>query len=153
MTIVSGKSMWCKLLGDPVVNPFDVDNREWTIDLVVDKDTVKKLKQDKLDWKIKSVDNVGEVIRFKRKEKSRTGKENERIEVIDSKGKPWDQKVLIGNDSEVNVKYRTWEGMKKTQNNAWIEAVQVVKLVPYNQDSSDTFPIEEELNDEIGELA
>lgn len=164
--IINGTALWAKVIGQPRDNIFDPSNRTWTIDLVVNKDTIKKLKSEGLGWRLKKLEQaVGDVpegsdfVKFKRNEfyiERKTGdkKRNQPIEVIDAYGKPWDGVTLIGNGSEVNVRFRTYEGFKK-QTQAMIDAIQVVKLVPFGS-APEPFPVknegEEGFNDDISHI-
>lgn len=141
---------WAKVLGNPRNNQFDPDNRIWTVDLIVDKDVVKKLKTEGLGWKLNKTeqDNTwapegSDFIKFKRMEffvdrKTGEKKKNKPIEVIDGAGNPWDQETLIGNGSKVNIRFRTYEGFKK-QTQTMIDAIQVVELVSYQ--AKEEFPV------------
>lgn len=148
--IINGISQYAQVLGAPRNNQFDPDNRIWTIDLLVNKDTIKKLKTEGLGWKLKKTEKEAswtpegsDYIKFKRMEffidrKTGEKKRNKPIEVIDAQGNPWDQEILIGNGSEINVRFRTYEGFKK-QTQAMIDGVQVVKHVPY--ENKESFPV------------
>lgn len=162
--IINGISQYAQVLGAPRNNQFDPDNRIWTIDLLVNKDTIKKLKTEGLGWKLKKTEKEAswtpegsDYIKFKRMEffidrKTGEKKRNKPIEVIDAQGNPWDQETLIGNGSEINVRFRTYEGFKK-QTQAMIDGIQVVKHVSY--ENKEAFPVyikEDNLNDSIGHI-
>lgn len=103
-----------------------------------------------MGWKIKKTEQDNpwapegtDFIKFKRMEfyidrKTGEKKKNKPIEVIDAYGKPWNQETLIGNGSEVNVRFRVYEGFKK-QTQTIIDAIQVVNLVPFEQ--KEPFPV------------
>lgn len=149
--ILNGKALWSKILGEPRENVFDKDNPLWSIDLVLTPETEKKVKDAKIAWKVKETDEGEKFIRFKLKKFKANGEENTPIEVIDNYGKPWNPKKLIGNGSDINVKVRTWEGQgNKVQTT--LEAVQVVKLVSYNPEDGEEFPIDHDLNDQIDDV-
>ncbi len=143
------------MLGEPRDNQFNPGNGLWSIDVIVNKDTVKKLKSEGLGWKLKKTEqdnpwapSGSDYIKFKRNEfyldfESKEQKKNKPVYIIDSKGKPWNPQTLIGNGTEVNVRFNTYEGLKKqTQISPGNWEVQVVKHVPY--EPNEPFPIYDE---------
>lgn len=139
MTIINGLAMYAMVVGAPRINQFNPDNPLWSIDVVVDKDTVKKLKAEGLGWKIKDAKEgySSEYITFKKNSLRSDGTKNNPIEIVDAQGKPWDTR-LIGNGSEVNIRYTTYEGFKK-QTNPRINGIQVIRLVPFER--AEPFPV------------
>ena len=100
-----GKTSFAKIIGEPTVNRFD-GNKEWTMDLVVDKEHVKKAKalgiSDKIKMKPDYLDGQP-YMSFKQKELRPNGDKNDPIRVVDIRGNAWDDR-LIGNGSDVDVK-------------------------------------------------
>lgn len=140
------------ILGAARENKFNPKNGVWSIDVVVDEGTQDKLNKAGLGWKIKDGEN-DKFITLKRNEFRQDTIVNDPVEVLDSRGKPWPQDKLIGNDSEVNVRFNIWEGLKKQQNTT-LTGVQIVKHVKY--DKNEAFPVvvdhdtvADEFNDEI----
>lgn len=131
--IISGKAKWAKVIGGPFPG-YKGQYNEWTVDVIVDKDTqTKLLKAGLTPERLKDKD--GEVtLRFRRKEFSMKGNENKPIEIIDHHGEYWG-KDLIGNGSTVNVSFSIYEG------NAIIDKMQVWDHVPYG--NNDSFPTKE----------
>ena len=134
--MIQGKAFWCKLLGEPVINKF-TGEREWTIDVVLDKKAVKQLTDEGLAKKIKKNANGEPFIKFKKKEfftqKDGTQKRAENIRIVGPDREEWDPKTKIGNGSVVNVKFKIKE-YPSVGAAAYIQAVQVVNHIPYEDD-------------------
>lgn len=126
--IISGKARWAKILGAPHWG-YEEKNKEWSVDVYPDADTVKKLKSEGLGKKLKDKGN-GTFITFKRRELKQDGTPNTPIRVVDDKGQAWNPKVKIGNDSVVNVNFliNEWGKGEKSAN---ILSLQVWEHVPY----------------------
>ena len=125
--LIQGKAKWAKIIGEPTWG-YENKFKEWSIDVYVDEDTVKKLKAEGLGAKLKDKGN-GEYITFKRKELKADGTENQPIRVVDHRGQAWDNRK-IGNGSTVNVNFVINE-YKPGQKNANILSLQVWDYVPY----------------------
>lgn len=125
--LIQGKAKWAKVIGDPSWG-YENKFKEWSIDVYVDADTVKKLEAEGLKEKIKDKGN-GQYITFKRKEMKASGEPNQPIRVVDHRGEAWDKRK-IGNGSTVNVNFVTSE-YKPGQINANILSLQVWDYVPY----------------------
>jgi hypothetical protein len=132
--LIQGKAKWAKVIGEPAWG-YENKFREWSIDVYLDPDTVKKLKAEGLGQKIKDKGN-GEYISFKRKELKADGTPNQPIRVVDHHGEPWDNRK-IGNGSTVNVNFVVNE-YKPGQKIASILSLQVWDYVPY---TGGEFPI------------
>lgn len=147
--LITGKSYWNKILGKPVPKyemPTDtaLQNREWTFDLAVDKETVTTLKKLGLGPKIKNKgDDRGNFIQFRRNatKQDADNTPNNPIKVVDHHGKPWDTKKPIGNGSTLNVRFNVWQGKKSAK--PVVLAVQVWDLVEYNNGNGG-FPVKED---------
>lgn len=135
--LIQGKAKWAKIVGEPSWG-YENKFKEWSIDVYVDEDTVKKLKAEGLGPKLKDKGN-GEYITFKRKELKADGTPNQPIRVVDHRGQPWDNRK-IGNGSTVNVNFVVNE-YKPGQNNANILSLQVWDLVPFE---GGEFPVKED---------
>lgn len=130
-----GKTMYAKILGDPVLN-YSKDGKEWKMDLVIDKDSLKELKSLGIGDRVKSKPDYADgqyYISFKQKEFKADGSANEPIRVVDNEQKPWDQSRLIGNGSTVDVKFvvKDWGPGKKK--GVYLRAVRVLDLVTFNK--------------------
>lgn len=137
--LIQGTAKWAKVLGDPNWG-YENKFKEWSIDVYVDKDTVKKLTAEGLGDKIKDKGN-GEYITFKRKELKKDGTPNQPIRVVDHHGNLWDKRK-IGNGSTVNINFVINE-YKPGQNNANILSMQVWNYVAYE---GGEFPTREDNN-------
>jgi hypothetical protein len=113
--MITGLSWYAKILGDAPPG-YEDGPAEWVLDLILDE----KAKNAYLE--------------------SKGGSKANPIEVVGPDGKPWDQKVKIGNDSELNVKYClneiTHKGAKRLK--PYLLGVQVWEHQPY--DDTGKFP-------------
>ncbi len=133
---ITGIAYWAKVLGAPTPS-YDKEKRHWTIDICVDDAVLAVLKEHKLVKTIKNkFDDRGPYIQFQRLEfKKKTGAPNKPITVNGPDGKPWDQTVLIGNGSKVEVIFSVFEvptfGNNPAHNSVAILEVKVLEHVPY----------------------
>jgi hypothetical protein len=139
--LIQGKAKWAKVLGDPSWG-YENKFKEWSIDVYIDEDTVKKLVNEGLKEKIKDKGN-GKYITFKRKELKADGSLNQPIRVVDHHGEPWDVKKKIGNGSTVNINFVINE-YKPKQFAVNILSMQVWDYVPYE---GGEFPTREDNED------
>jgi hypothetical protein len=140
--IIQGTAYWAKIVGEPQPG-FDKSQKEWSLDLSVNDDTVAKLKAEGLGPKIKNKqDDRGNFISFKRKQIRADGSFAQPIPIKDAKGQDWDGKTLIGNGSLVNVMFliNDTEYKGKKFKKPGILKVQVVKLVEYEGGEREEFP-------------
>lgn len=140
--IIQGHAFWAKIVGEPQPG-YDKNTKEWSMDLSINDDTVKKLKAEGLGPKIKNKqDDRGNFISFKRKQVRADGSFSKPIPIKDAKGQDWDGKTLIGNGSLVNVmcviNETEYQGKKHLK--PGIIKVQVVKLVEYEGGDREDFP-------------
>lgn len=130
--IIQGIAYWAKILGEPGWG-YKNQYKEWSIDISLDDKTVKKLMAEGVAKdKIKNKgDDRGNFLTLKRRELRKDGEPAKRIPVVGPDGKtPWDQNVLIGNGSRVNVKLILNENDDGTTRPS-ILRLQVVDHVPY----------------------
>ena len=136
-----GKAYWAMILKDPRFDyGGDPRDRQWTIDLQLDKAGVKAAKDLDLETRVKKDKDHSPFIKFIRREiKNARGADgtdvyNKPIKVVDVNGKPWDEEELIGNESVVDIEFSTYvpefKG-KKYPPKPNILKVTVVKHVPY----------------------
>lgn len=132
-----GKTSFAKIIGEPTVNRFD-GNKEWTMDLVVDKEHVKKAKalgiSDKIKMKPDYLDGQP-YMSFKQKELRPNGDKNDPIRVVDIRGNAWDDR-LIGNGSDVDVKFAIVKNPGK-RTGTYLRGVRVLSLVSYERKEFD----------------
>jgi hypothetical protein len=134
MAVISGKAYWAS-----VTNPnttFDADG-VWTIDVGnLDKKAIEQIKADGLTIKNKG-DDRGDFVTIKRKVRRKDGQMNRAPELVDAQKRVMPS-TLIGNGSDVNVLYSTydWEFKGRKGTSADLKSVQIANLVPY-KDASD----------------
>ena len=111
---VAGIAHWGKILGNPG-KAYNPGEREWSLDLALDKEGVKKVEALGMGNQIKKGKgkDYEPYIVFKRAEfkKSgpRKGEANQPIEVVDATGKAWPSNELLGNGTKVGVEFNTYE--------------------------------------------
>ena len=128
---ISGKARWAS-----VIKPNTTYEPCWSIDVILDEGN--KAKVEGLGLITKYKEDVGDYIQIKRKVTTKKGDTRDAPDVVDSKRNVWGNS-LIGNGSEVNVKFHTfnWNHNNKSGIGADLDAVQVVKLVEYGADFDD----------------
>lgn len=132
--LINGLSNYAKIIGEPVQG-FGNTYREWTVDLILDKKTEKRFKDEGLGKLLKETKDGRVFVKFRRKALNNKGQPNDPIEVIDNKGNLWG-KELIGNDSELNVSFNILD--LPTGKYLWANKIQVWNHVPY--EGGDEFP-------------
>lgn len=137
---ISGICHWAKV-HQPHFDQYNEDGI-FSIDVELTDATKKKLKEDlglTAGFRNKN-DERGEFFTFKRKYKRRDGTKQTPPKVVDSQKNPISPDILIGNGSKVNVAFTTydWERSGKKGKSASLSAVQVVNLVAYDPDGSNT---------------
>ena len=133
MSVLKGKAYWASITSPNTT--FDSDG-VWTVDVGNLDEKNKKIAQaDGLNIKNKG-DDRGDFVTIKRKVKNKRGDLNKAPEVVDAQKRAMIN-TLIGNGSEVNVLYSTydWEFGGKSGVSADLRAVQVTNLIPYNADA------------------
>jgi hypothetical protein len=142
MALLKGKAFWAKIVGGPQL-AFDKVTKEWSVDVSLDAEGVKQAADLGISSKVKNKgDDRGNFITFKRREKKTDGTPNQAIRIYDHHGQPW-KGGLIGNGSEVNVKFNVYEG--RNGKRPVILALQVWNHVPYEGPAMDSdFPTRED---------
>lgn len=159
-----GKAFWAKVLGPPVLN-YSKDGKEWTIDFQPDANGVKSLKAEKLADRLRA--DKDNTITLRQKAERKDGEPNRSITVYDAGGKAWDEKRLIGNGSDVDVKLQIVDYGVGKKLGIYPQAIRVLNLVEYAPqefaplEKNDTFyhdfgmaeeptkDFEDELDDEV----
>lgn len=145
--VIRGKASYAKILGDPVLN-YAKDGKEWKLDLIIDKDTVKEFKALGIGDRVKTKDTYADGrphVTFKQAEFKRSGDRNDPIPVKDILQKDWDQSKLIGNESDLEVKFVVKDHGPGKKKGVYIRGIRVLKLVPFERkefddiDESDPF--------------
>lgn len=138
---IIGNAFWAKILGgpQPAYNPGE---KQWSIDVSLDNDGVKKMNNLGLGREVKTKgDARGIFVTFIRRElKKKTGQPNQPIRVVGVDGKDWDKSTLLGNGTNVEVKFKIYTvpafGKSPAHQRAAILEVKVLELVPYVKKSS-----------------
>jgi len=139
MSVISGTAYWAA-----ITNPnttFDSDG-VWSVDVCnLNKKNLDILKKNGLTVKNKG-DERGDFITVKRKVRRKDGSLNRAPDLVDGQKRTMSQ-TLIGNGSEVNVHFTTyeWEFKGRQGVSADLRAVQVSKLIPYNTEADEAFDI------------
>lgn len=141
---IRGKASFAKILGDPIPN-YNKDGREWKMDLILTKSTLPELKKLGISDRVKSKPEYNDgapFLTFKQAEFKKDGKPNKPIQVVDAKNQPWDENKLIGNGSDVDVKFVIIDYGPGKKDGVYIRGVRVLNLVPYNK------PVFDELDED-----
>lgn len=124
MPVVSGTAKWAS-----IQQPNTKFDHVWSIDVVVDMETAKRLKAEGLPVK---KDKDGDIIiKCKKKVFRKDGSKNQPPRVVDGNKEPLMD--LVGNGSKVNVQYQPyeWNFAGNSGIGAGLVAVQVLELVPF----------------------
>jgi hypothetical protein len=129
MPVLSGKSHWAT-----ISSPNTTYEPVYSIDLALTGAELDKAKNLGLIIKNKG-DDRGDFVSIKRKQYRRDGSENTKPALKDAQKRDMGN-VLIGNGSDVNVLFKTyeWEYAGKSGVGTDLQAVQVVNLIPYGAD-------------------
>ena len=137
MSVINGKAYWAAVASPNTT--FDPDGM-WTVDVCnLDEKNVKLAKKDGISIKNKG-DDRGDFVTLKQYARTKDGS-SRAITVKDSERNPFPTNKRIGNGSKVNASYFPKEytvyggGVK-----GYLNAVQVVELVEYNEDDFDVVP-------------
>lgn len=138
-----GKVYWAKIFGAPRTN-YNEDGREWAFEFEPDEAgrelLVKEYKlKDRLKDKYKKDGDIragyehrdNEFIILKRKEFDYEGEPNEHIRVVDAANQPWNPKVELGNETEVDVKLQIVDYGAGKKKGIYPVAIRVLELVPF----------------------
>ena len=130
MSVISGTAYWAS-----IQSPNTKFEPSWQID-VGNLDAENKAIAEKDGLNIKTDETKGDYVTIKRKVRRKDGNLNKAPEVVDAQKRAMIG-TLIGNGSEVNVLYSTyeWEFGGKSGVSADLRAIQVTNLVPYNTDA------------------
>lgn len=154
--IVRGKASFAKILGDPVPN-YNKNGKEWKMDLVLTtEEAVNDVKEAGIEDRIKRKDGYLDgrpFLSFKRAEFQKSGKPNDPIPVVDAAGRPWDREKLIGNESDVDVKFNVVDYGKGKFAGVYIQGVRVLDLVPYEAQQFAPLDKDDPYNRQAEELA
>ena len=139
MSVISGKAYWASIPSQNTT--FDPDG-VWTVDVGnLNKEAIEQLKTDGLTVKNKG-DDRGDFVTIKRKVRRKDGQMNRTPDLVDSNKRQM-VGTMIGNGSEVNVLYSTydWEFKGRKGTSADLKSVQVTDLIPYNAEEGESFEV------------
>ena len=141
MSVLKGTAHWASIVSPNTT--FDSDG-VWSVDVGnLDEKNVNVAKESGLAIKNKG-DDRNNFVTVKRKVRRKDGNMNKRPEVVDASKKNIAD-TLIGNGSEVNVLYSTyeWEFKGRSGVAADLRAIQVTNLIPYNMnaDADEAFEV------------
>jgi len=131
----TGKANWARVVGKPS-KAYNPGENEWSIDLVLDEASLSEAHKLGMGSRVKKG-----VFKFTRSELKKAGPKkgeaNKPITILKSDGTAWDQETLIGNGSDVKVKFNMYMpkpfGNKQFPPKAAILEVTVINLVPYEK--------------------
>tara|TARA_R110000765_G_scaffold216623_2_gene321229 strand:- start:305 stop:754 length:450 start_codon:yes stop_codon:yes gene_type:complete len=145
MTIISGKAYWAA-----ITSPNTTFEPKWQIDITLDAAAKAKVEADGLTIRNKG-DDRGDFVSLKRNVTRASGQENQQPTLKDRSNRTMDN-VMIGNGSDVNVKYRpydtNWKG--KAGKNADLQEIQVVNLISYGD--SEDFDVLDEAEESFDDI-
>jgi len=145
--VFRGKAQYAKVLGEPMLN-YNKDGKEWKIDLVLaDKGLLAEAKKLGIGDRVKQKDDYVDgqsYMTFKQAEFKRDGTANEPIKVTDILGNAWPKDKLIGNGSDVDVKFVVIDYGPGKKSGVYIRSIRVLKLVEYNKKEFDDLPEDDE---------
>jgi hypothetical protein len=155
--VFRGKAQYAKVLGEPMLN-YNKDGKEWKIDVVFADEKGIKAEAKKLGIadRVKQKDDYVDgqpYMTFKQAEFKRNGEANERVKVTDILGNPWPQDKLIGNGSDIDVKFVVVDYGPGKKHGIYIRSIRVLKLVEYNKKEFDDLPEDDEFAAEAKALA
>lgn len=127
---IRGQANWAKVVGAPRKNNFDEGVREWTIDVSPDAEGQALIKSLGLSDRLKTNQPHSPHLAFKQREFRADGTANDPIRIVDANGEAWGEE-LIGNGSDVDVKFNVKDYGKGKRKGVYIQAIRVLKLVPY----------------------
>lgn len=132
MPVLSGKAYWAS-----VANPNTTFEPVWSVDLSIEGGELEKARKMNLNIKNKS-DERGDFVTIKRKVNRKDGSQNKRPDLVDSNKNDMGN-TLVGNGSDVNVLFKTyeWEYAGKMGIGAELQKLQVTNLVTYTDNSED----------------
>ena len=145
--VFRGKAQYAKVLGEPMLN-YNKDGKEWKLDLVLaDKGLLAEAKKLGIGDRVKQKDDYVDgqsYMTFKQAEFKRDGTANDPIKVTDILGNPWPKDKLIGNGSDVDVKFVVIDYGPGKKSGVYIRSIRVLKLVEYNKKEFDDLPEDDE---------
>lgn len=151
--VMRGKIQYAKILGEPVLN-FNKDGQEWKFDFIPNDPAgaKKELKALGVAERLRSLEDKDgnprydgrEYMTFKQNAERKDGTPNQPIRVVDVLGNAWDEDNLIGNESDVDVKFVVIDNGKNRFHGVYPRSVRVLNLVPYAKEEFAPIDTEDE---------
>lgn len=151
---ISGKIMWAKVLGAPVLN-YSKDGRQWSFEVELDEKSLQTLIKNGLADRIKGkgykLGTKGQhkdrepFIQFRKTEFNKDGKSNDPIRIYDVEDNKWDPKFndqgqptnLIGNESLGDVKLSVRDYGVGKMLGVYPDAIRITEHVEYEGGGSE----------------
>lgn len=158
--VYRGQLQYAKVLGDPVLN-YNKDGQEWKFDFIPNDEAaaMKELKSLGVGDRLRTLyfkDEDGnpdpknprydgrKFMSFKQNATRKDGSPNQAIQVVDIKGNPWPEDVLLGNDTVADVKFVVIDNGKGRFHGVYPRSIRVLELVPYNRPEFDDLDEDDE---------
>jgi hypothetical protein len=151
-----GKVYWAKIFGAPRTN-YNEDGREWALEFEPDDDGVeviiKKYKlKDRLKDKFKKDGDIRKgyenrdrlYLNLRRKEFDYEGEPNDPLRVVDAANQPWNPKIELGNETEVDMKLQIVNYGPGKKSGIYPVAIRVLDLVDFKRDDFAPLPESDE---------
>lgn len=128
-----GKIYWAKVFGDPVLN-YGKDGKEWKFDFEPSEKSLAKIKEAGITDRLKEDKKgliKGPFLHFKQPELKKDGSPNIPFRVVDAQGKEWDPETLLGNGTDVDVKFDVVDYGAGKFAGVYARGIRVLRHVPY----------------------
>lgn len=138
---LTGKLHWVRVFGTPRTN-YNEDGREWAFEFEPNEQSIDELDARGLRDRLKDGRKKDGTIRkgyedrklflvLKRKEFDYEGAPNENIRVVDAANQPWNEKSMIGNGTDADVKVSIVDYGPGKFDGIYPVAIRVLELVAY----------------------
>lgn len=134
---------WAKVLPEQLkFNEYSGEN-EWSVDVTPDARGLAVIKANGIGDKMRTPkekdsrkeDFISFRQREKRKDKDGNMVKNRLISIVDAAGNAWPEKVELGNGTIADVKFNVKDYGAGKKKGAYIDAIRVLKHVPYEKTS------------------
>lgn len=142
---VRGKLNFFKMFEDQLHLNYGKDGKEYSTDVVLNKEGVADFKSWGLSKKVKKKDEYVDgqpYVRFTIKEFNSKGDPSRPVEVVDILGNPWPSNDKLGNGTVADITFAYID--YGTTQGAYIRRVRVLEHVPYNATAAKPLSEEDE---------
>ncbi len=137
--VLRGELNWAKIVGKArpyTGNPRYDKGPEWTVDLTPDAESRKKIKEAGIEGKLREPTGEKDTrtetyMSFRLLENGKDGEKNPPPRIVNVRNEPWDDS-LIGNGSIGEIKVKVVDYGKSVAKGTYMQAVRVLKHVPYD---------------------